>query len=520
MEPLLSATAIVKRFGRTLALDDVSIDLHAGEIHAIVGENGAGKSTLARILAGVAAADHGRVMRPGSSRGARLSERPTGEVVYAPQRPALVPELTLVDNFLLGDSGWWAARRSARARLVRASKSLGTDLPLDTPTAALDVVQRQLGALALALAGGARVLLLDEPTSTLGPVQVEGLQRVLQRLAATGAAVAIITHRIAEVLGGTERMTVLREGRVVHRSATAGVTAQALGEWMVGTRTTTTTPPPATSGGPLRLRVRGIGLGGRQAAALDTIDLDVRGGERVGIAGVGGAGQAMFADVLAGLVRPARGTVRVDGVDVTGDARKTRAAGLAFIPEDRAAGLSLSHSVAENLALFKLASLRGRFLHGRDRDAEARHAATIVSNMAIVPADVSAPVASLSGGNQQKVLLGRELEDAAAVIVAHGPTRGLDLAAAATVRNVLFDAAARGAALIVLSSDLDELFALCDRLLVLSGGRLVAEFDCRDGPPNAGDLGRALAGDPSFHPARSAAAPAPLRAHSSTPGAP
>jgi len=370
-------------------------------------------------------------------------------------------------------------------------------------------VQRQLGALALALAGGARVLLLDEPTSTLGPVQIDGLQRVLQRLAANGAAIAIVTHRIAEVLGGADRMTVVREGRVVHQSATAGITAQALGAWMVGTRGTTAIPPLPTSNGSRRLCVRGVSLGGRQAPALDGIDLDVHAGERVGIAGVGGAGQATLADVLAGLIRPARGAVLVDGIDVTGNPHKARTAGLAFISEDRAAGLSLPHSIAENLALFKLESLRTRLLHWRNRVSEVRHAARIVANLGIVPADVDASVATLSGGNQQKVLLGRELEAAAAVIVAHGPTRGLDLAAAATVRNVLFDAAARGAALLVLSSDLDELFALCNRLLVLSGGRLVAEFDCRDGPPDAGDLGRALAGDPTFHSARP---PRPLEA--------
>jgi ABC-type uncharacterized transport system ATPase subunit len=298
-------------------------------------------------------------------------------------------------------------------------------------------------------------------------------------------------------------VTVLREGQVVHTGNTAALTAEAIGAWMVGERTRVDAAPIAARGGKTRLQVERIVLGDSAGSVQSSISFEIRAGERVGVAGVGGAGHATLAATIAGLLSPTSGSIRVDGLEITADAFRAQRAGVAFIPDDRADGLSAEHTVAENLFLLRLQEPHfSRYGLRRDRVA-ADYALPLMRAMNITPENPRLRVGALSGGNQQKVLVARELERNPAVVIAHGPTRGLDLAAAAAVRNALFAAATGGAALLILSSDLDELLALCNRLLVLSSGRIVADLDCRDSPPDAALLGLALAGLPQSTPALS-----------------
>jgi simple sugar transport system ATP-binding protein len=488
----LAARRVVKRYGSTVALDGVSVTLASGRVHAVIGENGAGKSTLARVLAGIEQPDAGEVVLDDVAVcfGSRRDAIGAG-VGFVPQSLSLIGDLSLAENHALSTGRWRFARRDAAAELAAQAAASGISLPLDRRTSALSLAERQLGELLLALAAGARVLLLDEPTSSLGPLDVDRLIERLRRLAADGTAIALVTHRLDEVQRAADDVTVLRRGQVVYQDRVGAAGAEELATLMVGERAPVVRPPRRELG-PVRLRAEGLHGRPLTGPPLTDIDLEVRGGEVVGVAGVAGGGQRTLVDMLVGLTRPGSGRVLVDGIDITGRADRAAALGVAWTPEERGEGLVDVRPVADNAVLRHSREPRfrhyGLLRHRRMHDFARR----LCQRFDVRPPRPELLTRALSGGNQQKLMTGRELEPRPSVVVAHGPTQGLDLRAAAALHRELFDAAAHGAAVVVISADLDEILGLADRIVVLNGGRLVAELDGHQ--PDIDYLGRAMAG--------------------------
>lgn len=496
---LLAARSVTKRYGSLTALADAHLELRAGEVHAIVGENGAGKSTLAKILTGLIAPDDGRVERRGDVvTFARRRDAIAAGIGLVPQQLSLVGALTVLENYLIASPTRRLAIADARAAVSSTAERLGISVSLDTPSMYLSLPERQLGELLVAVAQGADVLLLDEPTSSLGPADIERLIRCVRQLAADGVAVGLVTHRIAEVLEGADDVTVLREGRMVHQGPTAELDADRIATLMVGERSRTTTRPPrqASTDAAVRLRATGITVDDDDRRLLDNIDLEVRSGEVVGIAGVAGSGQTVLAEVLTGVRGPDRGSVSVDDTDITGAAARATRAGVAFIPEERTLGVAAEQTVAVNASALRMREASFARWGMRRRRAETEHGLRIAHHYEVRPPKPSLLAAALSGGNQQKLLVGRELEREPAVVIAHGPTQGLDLAASSAIRNHLTAAAQRGAAVVVISADLDELLEVADRIVVLSSGRVTDDIALHDhdhSPVDVARLGRAMA---------------------------
>jgi ABC-type uncharacterized transport system ATPase subunit len=493
--PVVAAASLFKRYGSVIALDDVSIELAPGEVHAIVGENGAGKSTLAKCIAGAERPDRGTIRLDGrevafSGRRASIA----AGIGYVPQALSLVGALTLIENLMLAGDAILIDRERAAADLAAAASRLNTALSLDVPTAELSLAELQLAEIALALAQGARILLLDEPTSALGPIEVEHLIAGLRELARGGTAVGLVTHRIVEVLQGADRVTVLRGGRLVHHGPTAGLTADHLARLIVGERSRDVRRRVERGqAGSARLAAHGLRLADNNGRGLlRDLSLTVKRGEIVGVAGVAGPSQPALAETLAGIRAPAGGHVLVDGIEITGRPHKASTLGLAYIPDTRSQGLVLDRAVAENASVMRLRERAFERFGFRRRDAEVRYAEKICREFDVRPPRPRLLAAGLSGGNQQRLMVGREIEASPAVIVAHGPTQGLDLASAAAIRNRLAAAATAGAAVVVISADLDEILAISDRVVVMAHGRITDIIDARDGDIDMVRLGRAM----------------------------
>lgn len=492
---------ITKRFGAVTALNDAGIVLERGTVSAIVGENGAGKSTLAKIIAGILPKDAGEILCHGKpvAQWSRQAAIAAG-IGFVPQTLSVISTLTLVENHLLAMPGWRLDRRKAARRLSTAAETMGVRLNLSARIGDMSLAERQIGEIVSAIAAGAHVLLLDEPTSALGPVEVSQLITLIRRLASEGTTIGLVTHRISEVLEGADHITVLRAGSVVLDSATKGLDAERVAGLMVGDRSRETRALRPVTSDWQRLNVRGLNVSGEAAPILDGISFNVRSGEILGIAGVSGAMQPALAECLAGLQVPDRGDIRIDGEPATGDPARATELGLAYIPEDRLDGLAPDLTNAENASLLRLSERPFQRFGLRRHAAETALGRDIIARFEVRPPDPLLKTGGLSGGNQQKLLVGRELERNPGVVVAHGPTQGLDLAAAAAIRGDLVAAAEAGAAVVVISADLDELIAVSHRLLVLANGRISAEFDLAK-PLDMAALGRAMAGtDPSPQP--------------------
>jgi simple sugar transport system ATP-binding protein len=479
--PILTLRRIRKRFGPVAALDDVDLDVVPGEIQAVLGENGAGKSTLMRVIYGLIAPDAGELCLGGVPiRFASALDARRAGIGMVHQEFALIDALSVAENLALSvcPSERWVWRRAeVVAGAQRVVAQLGLDLgDLDARVGALPVGVRQRVEIVKALAGDTRVLILDEPTAVLTPSEVEQLFAVLERLRRRGTAVLFITHKLGEVMAIADRVTVMRAGRIVARARRSDVTEAELARLMVGPHDATTPPPPAApAAAPTRLALVGVrAADDRGLPALDDVTLAVRSGEIVGIAGVDGNGQAELFEMLAGVRTPAAGAVTVDGAAIRRfDPAAMTAAGIACVPPDRLRqGVVGPMSVCENAVLS--AELLHRLSPGLlTRPAAQRAAAqAMVEAYAIKVASLDDPVRSLSGGNLQKLIVARALALAPRVLVAANPTRGLDIAAARAV-HAAFDAAlARGAAVLLISTDLDEILAQAHRVAVLYRGRL------------------------------------------------
>jgi simple sugar transport system ATP-binding protein len=481
---LIELQGIRKVYPGIVALDGVDLALRAGEVRALLGENGAGKSTLVSVLYGLVRPDAGEIRIDGApvaiGSPARALELGIGLVH---QHHALAPELTVAENLLLGRVRGAFARvdlPAAEAEAKALAERLGLAIDPRARVRDLSLGERQRVEILRALSRKARALLLDEPTAVLAPREVDELVATVARLKAESVAVLVITHKLREVALFADRVTILRRGKVVLQDDDARALApERLAELVVGGDLAAEAAPARVEAvlGDERLaleRVTVLGPDGR--VALRDADLSVRAGEIVGVAGIAGNGQRELYQVAAGLAAPASGRVRLLGAAVAADPRAFARARVARIPGDR-----LDHSlvavltVEENLALEDLALGRRFARRGLvDRAAVRAHARARIEAFSVQPPAPERSLATLSGGNQQRVLLARELEGEPPLVVAWDPTRGLDVAAASLVARELERARARGAGVLLISTDLDEVLALATRALVLARGRLLA----------------------------------------------
>ena len=477
--PAVEMRGIVKRFPGVLANDHVGFSAAAGEIHALLGENGAGKSTLMNILSGLYHPDEGEILVYG--RRVRLNS--PGDAIAAGigmvhQHFMLVPVQTVAENVILGlqDVGFVLNTAKIEAEVRRIGEQYG--LPVD-PRARiwqLSVGEQQRVEIIKMLYRGANILILDEPTAVLTPQETDGFFRTLHSMKAEGKTIVFISHKLDEVLSIADRITVLRQGRHVATTPAAGMTKPELASLMVGREVLFTVDKPAVEPGEVRLRLDEVmALDNKGLPALRSLNLSVRSGEIVGVAGVAGNGQRELAETICGLRPITGGKIAVAGRDVTGAPPiVVIEAGVAYVPEDRSAvGSAPNLSVAENLALksYRKPPVGGRIFI--DRKAMHRRADELIRQFAIATPSSETPSRKLSGGNLQKLILAREISGQPQAIVAAYPTRGLDIGATENVRTLLIQERSQGAAILLISEDLDEVFALSDRIAVIYEGEIV-----------------------------------------------
>jgi ABC-type uncharacterized transport system ATPase subunit len=481
--PVVRLERIVKAFGAVVALREVSLDLAGGEIRALLGENGAGKTTLMRVLYGTVRPDAGRVVVGGEDVTAGWSPRRAiaRGIGMIHQHFALVDAHTALENIVLPVTRWthlapdWPRHRAAVARLCG---EYGFGVPLDARLDRLSVGERQQVEILKVLYQGARVLVLDEPTSVLAPQQTDALLAMLERLRAQGHTVVLITHKLREALAVSTRITVLRHGAHVATIERSAATADDIARMMTDRALAGPRRPAAVPRGAPVLEIEDLTVAGAGEPAVDGLTLAVGAGEVVGVAGVAGNGQNELAQAIVGYRGVERGAIRLDGHDVTGlPIRKRLARGIAFVPEDRHhLGMVGPMSVADNLILDRAGDARFARWRVLRRTAIAAHAAEQLRRFDIRAPGPQVAAAALSGGNQQKVVLSRALGRDPRVVVAAEPTRGLDPGATGDVRRRLLACAERGTGVLLVSGDLEELMALSHRIVVMYRGRIAGEL--------------------------------------------
>jgi simple sugar transport system ATP-binding protein len=458
---LLTLSEISKSFGAVRALDRAGLAVSAGEVHALLGENGAGKTTLMRIADGLLQPDAGAIVvdgRPVRLRSVRDARKFGIGLVH--QHSTAVPALTVAENIAL-TAGWPVAPAALTRRVRDLCDRLSLPLDPTMPAARLTVGLKQRLEIVKALAAEARILLLDEPTAVLAPGEAAELFRVVRAFAAAGGGAVLITHKLDEALEVADRITVLRQGQVVLTAPRAELTPSALTEAMIGGAVPVPVRSTVTTAGPVLIRCDSLEVARESGTGLRRATFSVRAGELVVVAGVEGNGQRELLRAVAGLRPPFRGLLEVSRP-------------VAFVPEDRSTeGLIPSFTLTQNLVLGVGRTapwIAGRVVRQVDWRAGRRRTAELLEQFGVRAAGPDATTASLSGGNQQKFLVARALERRPRVLVAENPTRGLDVRAAAAVRARLRAAADAGAAVLVYSTDLDEVLAIGDRILIAAGG--------------------------------------------------
>lgn len=483
----VSFDGIAKRFGNTIANDGISFEVRPGTVHVLLGENGAGKTTLLSILTGFLKADAGEVrlggvpLEPGSPRAAL--RRGVG---FCAQHFLLAGDLTGAENVLLGRPGCVGLRPLPRERIARieaVAAANGIAVPLDQPAGRMSIAEQERLEILKLLERDSRLLVLDEPTSVLAPPEIAPLFATLRRLAAEGRTVILVTHRLAEVEAVADRVTVLRRGRVVGEADPRTTDTETLVRWIAGEEPRVVAPRRSAAPGEVLLSTRGLSCGTGPSAPR-SIDLDVRAGEIVGIGGVLGNGQHEIVQALTGMLPLRGGSVRLFGIPYAAPARVPLHDDVAWIPEDRRGeGIALEMSLGENLRI------------GMPRaaaDLTANAAGGLLEEYDVRPPDPALRASHLSGGNQQRLLLAREMSRRARLILAVHPTRGLDPAATAFVQRKLLDARDRGIGILLVTGDLAELRRLSDRLAVLFRGRIRYQADAAEVDAEA--MNRALVG--------------------------
>ncbi len=479
--PVLTAKQVSKSYGGVRVLDAVDFDVAPGEVHAVVGENGAGKSTLIKILGGALAPETGTV---------RLDGRPLPDdprdvrargvsVVY--QEFTLVPDLTVAENIFLGrERGAWLRRRDMRRAAQQVLDDLGVRVDARAPVRSLSVAQQQLTEIARALVGDAQVIVFDEPTASLSEREIGRLLDVARRLRARGLGVVYVSHRFDEVFALADRVTVLRDGRRVASVPAAGLDRRQVIRWMVGRDVSEEFPPRAPTAGAPVLEVRNLSARPR----FSSVSFTVRAGEIVGLAGLVGSGRTSTGLALAGALA-ATGEARLAGrlVRFRLPAEAIRQ-GVAYLTEDRKkSGIVPGMAVSDNITLASLGSFtRGGLIA---MSAERQAAASAAARFDVRAATLAQPAATLSGGNQQKMLLARYLLEPRRLVILDEPTRGVDVGARAEIYQLMNRLTDEGVGIVMISSDLPELLGMSDRVVVMRDGRTTGELARADASPDA-----------------------------------
>ena len=495
---MLELEGVTKRYPGVVACDGIDLDLSPGEVHALLGENGAGKSTLMNVLYGMTRPDEGTIRVNG-----RAVEMTSPSVAIAHgigmvhQHFMLVPVMSVAENIVLAVEPQRRGlfdRSRAEAAVAELSERFALAVDPSAPIEDISVGQQQRVEILKALYRGAEILILDEPTAVLTPQEAEELEEILRNLTAEGKGVIFITHKLHEVTGVADRVTVIRRGKKIATRPTEGLSEQELAELMVGRAVSLTVDKaPASPGAPL-LQVSDLVVhDDREIEAVKGVSFEVAAGEILGIAGVDGNGQAEMIDAIAGLRSPTSGRILLDGEDLTDVSPKRMFnAGLGHIPTDRQLrGLVLSFSLAENIAIHDFdsppESRAGWLFPGRLRQRAAR----LIEEFDIRGGGPRTHASSLSGGNQQKVVIAREVDRDPKLLVAAQPTRGVDVGAIEFLHARLVAERDEGRGILLISLELDEILSLSDRILVISEGRIVGQY-----APGVSreELGRAMLG--------------------------
>jgi simple sugar transport system ATP-binding protein len=500
-EAAIELIGINKSFGAVRANRDIHLTVGKGTIHGIVGENGAGKSTLMSILYGFYQADSGEIRVDGKPmRIDAPNDAIAAGIGMVHQHFMLVHNFTVLENVILGVEGEPLLRSSiakARSELQRLEREYGLTVDPDAIVETLPVGLQQRVEILKALYRGAETLILDEPTGVLTPAEADHLFRILRQLKEQGKTVVLITHKLREIMAVTDNVSVMRQGTMVATRKTAETTVGELAELMVGRRVLLRVDKGEARPGEFKLVVEGLTVkDSRGVTMVDNVSFGVRAGEIVGIAGVAGNGQSELLEAISGIRHAVSGSVLLDGkpIEVTGsaDPGELRERGLAHVPEDRHhVGLVLAFEENENSILGyhdQEKYLNGAFL---DIPAIRRDAVAKIEKYDIRPADARLKTANFSGGNQQKIVLAREMEEDPDVLIVGQPTRGVDVGAIEFIHRRLIDMRDRGKAVLLVSVELDEIRSLSDRILVMFDGRIVGE---RGPDATEGELGLLMAG--------------------------
>jgi ABC-type sugar transport system ATPase subunit len=485
--PLLELSGMTKSFGGVTVLQDVSFDVRPGEVHALMGENGAGKSTLIKIAAGVHRPDSGTIRVGGREvtfNNPRAARQNGIAVVY--QELLLFPELTVAENIFLGHAPKTGARTLDWRTMRERARVLLDDLDShhldpDTRVGGLSVANRQRVEIAKALSQDARVLIMDEPTASLAEADVQQLIGIVRRLRDRGVGIVYVSHKLPEVFALADRATVLRDGRLVGTEPIAALDERKIVSMMVGRSIDQLFPKVPAKLGDVVLDVRNVSHG----TIVRDVSFQLRAGEILGIAGLVGSGRTELALTLFGLTPATSGEIRLAGtpVEVKGP-DQARELGIAYVPEDRGLqGLVKPQTIAQNIAHTMLERLTRGFIV--DRVAETALAKRFIEALGIRARGPQQVVGQLSGGNQQKVVLGKWLAIEPRILIMDEPTRGIDVGAKSEIHALMSRLAGQGLAILMISSELPEVLGMSDRVLVMNGGRIVATFDRKDATPEA-----------------------------------
>jgi len=488
----LRADNVSVSYGAVRALEHVSLEIRQGEIHSLCGENGAGKSTLIRCLGGAMRPTSGRVVLGNTTLPTSVRAAEAAGVAVIHQEPLAFPDLSAADTVFMARepthlAGFWLDRRRMTTHADELLASLGERIDTRRPVGTLPLAQRQMVAIARGLAAQCRFLILDEPTASLSSREADSLHRLMRTLASQGVGVLLVSHRLDEVLSLSQRVTVLRDGRYVctrdvsNTPNNPALSRDELVRLMVGRDVSSESPLPAQRVGDVRLRVETLGRRG----SFDDVTLHVHAGEIVGMAGLIGAGRSEVARTIAGVELADKGHVHVDGRLLRpGRVREAIKAGLVMVPEERREqGLILAMSITSNIGMADPPGLiRRGFL---SRRTERRIAMDSVSRLAIKARDIDSPCGTLSGGNQQKVLLSKWLAHQPTVLILDEPTRGVDVGAKSEIHSLIRGLADHGTAVLLISSDLPELLGLSHRVLVMREGRLAGELPSAEATPES-----------------------------------